>query len=240
MSQNIANYLNTQLETLDARDILIFAAQKFAGKIQFASSMGAEDQVVTHLLADIHASGYTIPVFTLDTGRMFAETYELIQKTEARYKLKIRVLFPDATQVENMVNEKGINLFYESVENRKQCCGVRKIQPLKKALAGLDAWVTGLRREQSPTREDLQVVQWDEANQLFKINPLLNWTENQMWTFIKSANIPYNPLHDKGFPSIGCQPCTRAVLPGQDIRSGRWWWEKPETKECGLHIKQSK
>lgn len=232
MSKEKASELNTRYKELSTEEFLIALSSEFAGKIKFATSLGAEDQVITHMLA---AGKIPIEIFTLDTGRMFYESYELIDKVQSRYGINIKIVFPDAGEVEKMVNEKGINLFYHSIENRKQCCGIRKIKPLRKALQGMSAWITGLRREQSPTRTDLQRVEWDAGNQLIKANPLLNWTENEVWEYIKKHKIPYNTLHDKGFPSIGCQPCTRAVLPGEDIRSGRWWWENPETKECGLH-----
>jgi len=232
MEKYTVDQLNEKLKGESALEILKIVSNRFGKKIRFASSMGVEDQVITHMIAD---NQLPIEVFTLDTGRMFPETYEVIEKTQARYKLKISVYFPDSQDVENMVNEKGINLFYHSIENRKLCCGIRKIKPLKRALEGMDAWITGLRREQSPTRKDMQVVEWDEGNKLIKVNPLLEWSEKQTWDFIKENKIPYNTLHDKGFPSIGCQPCTRAIMPGEDVRSGRWWWENPETKECGLH-----
>jgi phosphoadenosine phosphosulfate reductase len=147
------------------------------------------------------------------------------------------VYFPDAGRVEEMVNTKGINLFFESVENRKLCCNIRKIEPLKRAFAGLDVWICGLRREQSVTRQDMQLIEWDKGNSIIKLNPLIDWTEEEVRKYIKDHGIPYNPLHDKGYPSIGCQPCTRAIFPGEDIRAGRWWWENPDTKECGLHKK---
>lgn len=174
-------------------------------------------------------------IFTLDTGRLYQEVYDLLDKTQARYSHKIEVYFPDTAAVEQMVNEHGINLFYDSVEKRKLCCHIRKTQPLKRALKGCKAWVTGLRKEQSVTRTNLQTVEWDELNGLIKINPLLDWTEKQLRDFIDQHHIPYNPLHDQGFPSIGCQPCTRAIQPGEDVRAGRWWWERPDQKECGLH-----
>jgi len=235
MDKKTADQLNEKLKGKSAAEILKFVSEEFRQKIRFASSMGVEDQVITHLIAE---NQLPVDVFTLDTGRMFPETYEVIDKTQARYNIKIFVYFPADQEVEKMVNEKGINLFYHSVENRKLCCGIRKIKPLKRALEGMDAWITGLRREQSPTRNDIQVVEWDEGNQLIKINPLLDWSEKQTWDFVKENKIPYNTLHDKGFPSIGCQPCTRAIMPGEDVRSGRWWWENPESKECGLHIKK--
>jgi phosphoadenosine phosphosulfate reductase len=236
MSKERAESLLSLVKALSAEEIFNAAYDEFNGKIRFASSMGAEDQVLTHMLAQVSPA---LSIFTLDTGRMFYETYELIEKTEARYGIKIEIYFPDAQSVEEMVNEKGINLFYQSIENRKQCCGIRKIEPLQRALRGLDAWVTGLRRAQSTTRKDMMPVEWDEGNKLIKVNPLYNWSEEQVWEYIKANKIPYNTLHDKGFPSIGCQPCTRAIQPGEDLRNGRWWWENPETKECGLHARKT-
>ena len=176
-------------------------------------------------------------IFTLDTGRLFPETYNLIDNTNKHFGIKIEVLFPAYAQVENMVFSKGINLFYDSIENRKECCRIRKIEPLKRAFKGLDVWICGLRKDQSVTRFFSNTIEWDEANGLVKINPLINWTEKMVWEYIRTHHIPYNELHDKGFPSIGCQPCTRTVTSGEDIRSGRWWWEAPEHKECGLHQK---
>ena len=155
--------------------------------------------------------------------------------TKSRYKINIDVYFPIAEKIQKMVNEKGINLFYDSVENRKECCFIRKIEPLQRAFKGLDAWICGLRRDQSVTRQDMKLVEWDDNNKLIKINPLIDWSEEHLWDYIKENNVPYNKLHDKGFPSIGCQPCTRAIEKGEDVRAGRWWWENPETKECGLH-----
>jgi len=152
--------------------------------------------------------------------------------------MTIHVSFPDGEDVEEMVNSRGLNLFYESVENRKLCCHIRKVEPLKRALRGKDAWFSGLRKEQSVTRKNLALVEWDETNNKLKVNPLLNWTEQQVWDYIRANKIPYNTLHDKGFPSIGCLPCTRAILPGEDVRAGRWWWENPDNRECGLHVKE--
>lgn len=234
MSIEKAYLLNQKTETFQTEELLAKVVDEFKEKLCFATSLGAEDQVITHIIAK---NNLPVEIFTLDTGRMFYETYELLEKTTHRYGLKIKIMFPDASEVEKMVSEKGINLFYRSIENRKQCCGLRKIKPLQKALKGKQAWITGLRKEQSPTRTGLERIQWDENNGLVKVNPLLHWSEEEVWTYIKENNIPYNVLHDKGFPSIGCQPCTRAVLEGEDVRSGRWWWENPETKECGLHKK---
>ena len=229
------NQFNRQLQGASPESILLFFHQQFPGKVVFSSSMGAEDQVITHMLA---LQDLKVDIFTLDTGRMFPETYELIEKTQARYNIPVKIYFPDAGSVEQMVNTRGMNLFYHSVENRKLCCHIRKIEPLDRALQGFDVWITGLRREQSPTRENLQVVEWEPRHKMIKVNPLLEWRETQLWDFIHQNKVPYNTLHDKGFPSIGCQPCTRAVMPGEDVRAGRWWWENPESKECGLHRKK--
>ena len=182
----------------------------------------------------------TTRIFTLDTGRLFPETYSLIERTNMNYGIKIRLFFPDYREVEKMVSENGVNLFYESVEKRRMCCHIRKLEPLKRAFAGLKVWICGLRHEQSVTRTGNQVVEWDEGNGLLKVNPLIDWTEAQTWEYIKKNGVPYNALHDKGFPSIGCQPCTRAVKPGEDVRAGRWWWESPDHRECGLHNTQAK
>jgi phosphoadenosine phosphosulfate reductase len=227
-----AEALNRQFEGKDPFSVLQWFLNEFKGKIALSSSMGAEDQVLTDMVMKIDPE---VRIFTLDTGRLFYETYELIERTSLRYKKNIEIFFPSPAEVERMVTEKGINLFYQSIENRKECCRVRKIEPLKRAFRGLDIWICGLRRNQSATRTENQMVEWDEANGLIKLNPLINWSEQDVWEYIKANGVPYNPLHDKGFPSIGCQPCTRAIEPGEDIRAGRWWWENPETKECGLH-----
>jgi phosphoadenosine phosphosulfate reductase len=229
-----ALYINELLNDKSPEEVLNWFLKEFEGKVAFSTSLGAEDQVIAQMIATIDKSAH---IFTLDTGRLFPETYDLIDLTSKKYDLNIRLMFPDAAETERMVNSKGINLFYESIENRKLCCNIRKISPLKRAFAGLDAWICGLRREQSVTRKDLQLVEWDETNNLIKVNPLINWTENQVWEYIRVNHIPYNKLHDQGFPSIGCQPCTRAILPGEDVRAGRWWWENPESRECGLHKK---
>ncbi len=230
--ETLIRRLNAEYQNLSAEEVLAAVNERFRDKICFASSLGYEDQAITRMIA--HACP-ELPIFTLDTGRLFPETYDLIDRTNARYKLNIRVYFPDALEVEEMVAQKGINLFYDSIENRKLCCALRKTHPLRRALSGKQAWITGLRRSQSVTREHMQLVEWDENNQLIKVNPLINWSEEQLMAYVKDHNIPYHPLHDKGFPSIGCQPCTRAVAPGEDIRAGRWWWENPDQKECGLH-----
>lgn len=226
--------LNDQFKGQSAQEIIRWAIGHFGSKIALSSSLGAEDQVLTQMVTAIDRQ---VRIFTLDTGRLFPETYDLIDRTSRKYKKNIEVFFPENSQVQKIVNEKGINLFFESVENRKLCCQVRKLEPLKRAFAGLDAWICGLRADQSVTRKDIGVIEWDENNDLVKINPLAYWSETQVWDYIKANGIPYNPLHDKDFPSIGCLPCTRAVMPGEDIRAGRWWWENPDTKECGLHKK---
>jgi len=224
--------LNQKLNDKPAVEIIRYFIENHKEKLAFSSSLGAEDQVITQMIAGIDPDVY---MFTLDTGRLFPQTYDLLDITQQRYKVKIQVQFPDSKAVEDMVNNKGINLFYESIENRKLCCNIRKIQPLRRALEPVDFWISGLRREQSVTREDLSLVEWDDLNKKIKINPLIDWKSEDLWDYIKQFNIPYNPLHDQGYPSIGCLPCTRAVEPGEDIRAGRWWWENPEMKECGLH-----
>lgn len=227
--------LNQELKGHSAQEIIAYFISRYAGKIGLASSLSIEDQVLNDMVRAIDPSGEKCKIFTLDTGRLFPETYSLIEKTNMHYGTKIEVMFPDHALVETMVNESGVNLFYDSIAKRRECCHIRKIEPLKRAFAGLDVWICGLRREQSVTRADMQVVEWDGGNNMIKINPLIEWSEAQSWQYIKDKGIPYNSLHDKNFPSIGCQPCTRAVAPGDDIRAGRWWWESPEQKECGLH-----
>jgi len=224
--------LNERFVNAKPEEILSFFSEQYGNELAFATSLGAEDQVLTFLLSQINKD---VRIFTLDTGRLFPETIDLIDKTNKLYDINISVFFPESPLVEKMVNSKGINLFYESIENREECCHIRKIIPMKRALKGVKAWVSGLRSEQSVTRQGLSIVSWDEKFGLVKINPLLDWTETQLWDFIKAHDIPYNELHDKGYPSIGCQPCTRAIGPEDDVRSGRWWWEMPENKECGLH-----
>jgi phosphoadenosine phosphosulfate reductase len=222
-----------ELNILSPEERIKWAIKEFGkNKVTLASSLGVEDQILTHMLLSLEKD---VKVFVLDTGRMFQETYFTIEKTEKHYNFKYKIYFPDFRKVEKMVNNKGINLFYESVENRKLCCHIRKVLPLKRALKGFKCWICGLRREQSVTRQSIEVIEWDDANKLYKLNPIFDWSNEMVWSFVKQNNIPYNKLHDKGFPSIGCEPCTRAVKEGEDIRSGRWWWESPEHKECGLH-----
>ncbi len=229
--------LNQKFNKCSAEEVLEFFLTRYKGKIALSSSMGLEDQVLTSMVCDIDK---TTRIFTLDTGRLFPETYELIDKTNQFFDINIEVFFPDFKAVDQMTSAKGINLFYGSVENRKECCRIRKIEPLKRAFNNLDVWICGLRRDQSVTRFSTKKIEWDETNNIIKLNPLIDWTEKQVRHFLKENKIPYNPLHDKGFPSIGCQPCTRAVKPGEDVRAGRWWWEEPEHKECGLHNRNQK
>lgn len=225
--------LEQRLEQLTAGDGLALIADLFPGKAVFSTSLGQEDQVITQLIA---SQNLPIQIFSLDTGRLFPETLELLARTERKYKTRIKVYYPERESVESLVTDIGINGFYESVENRKSCCYVRKVEPLKRALAGNEVWVTGLRAEQSANRNSMKRIEWDEANQILKYNPLMDWSFEQMITYIEEYKVPYNPLHDKGFISIGCAPCTRAILPGEDARAGRWWWEESK-KECGLHAK---
>lgn len=230
--QNLSD-LEAKLNDLSAGAGLALIAELFPEKVVFSTSLGQEDQVITQLIA---SQNLPIQIFSLDTGRLFPETLELLSRTESKYKTRIKVYYPDTASVEKLVGDIGINGFYESVENRKSCCFVRKVEPLKRALAGNEVWVTGLRAEQSANRSEMRRIEWDEANQIIKYNPLLDWTFEQMITYIEEHRIPYNPLHDQGFISIGCAPCTRAILPGEDARAGRWWWEDSK-KECGLHRK---
>lgn len=224
--------LNDQAKGLTPEGIIRLAVKTFGTRITFASSLGEEDQVITHMISLVAPQ---MTIFTLDTGRLFPETYELMAKNQKRYPMPFKIYYPDTKAVEKMVLEKGINLFYESVGNRKLCCGIRKVEPLKRALHGFEAWVSGIRRDQSVTRTEIRTFEWDAANEKIKVNPLADWTLAQVRDYIKVNQVDVNPLHEKGFISIGCAPCTRAVKPGEDIRAGRWWWEDPEQKECGLH-----
>lgn len=230
-TQTVTDLLD-ELGGASAEDVLAAVAQRFAGRVAFASSLGAEDQVLTHMIAE---AGLDIPIFTLDTGRLFPETYDLIAATKVRYGLTIHTYFPSADEVEEMVDTHGVNLFRDSIELRKLCCGVRKVHPLRRAQSELDAWICGLRSGQGATRQKVEPVEWDDGAELVKINPLAAWDEEGVWDYVRAHDIPYNALHDAGFPSIGCAPCTRAVPEGEDARSGRWWWESAEHRECGLH-----
>ena len=225
-----------KIESKPLEEALAEIAAAFPGKAVFSSSLGLEDQVITDA---IFRNNIPVKIFTLDTGRLFNETYELIDKTIARYKKPIHIYFPEAGDVEEFVTEKGVNSFYESVENRKECCFIRKVKPLNRALKGAKVWITGLRAEQSDNRKNIPLIEWMEDKQLYKFNPLLNWTFDEVMNYIKKFNVPCNTLHDKGFISIGCAPCTRAIEPGEEARAGRWWWETSQ-KECGLHSTMEK
>ena len=203
--------------------------------IAFANSFGAEDMVLTDIILK---NKLAIEIFSLDTGRLPTETYDLMSATEKHYNTKLNVYFPQAQTVEFYVKNHGINAFYESIALRKDCCHMRKVEPLQRALKGRAAWVTGMRAAQATTRASLPVREFDEANKLEKFNPLSDWTEQEVWTYIRLHNVPYNALHDQFYPSIGCAPCTRAVAMGEDVRAGRWWWEDAANKECGLHVKK--
>ena len=224
--------IKQQIQGLDPVAALSLLANRFAGQIVFSTSFGWEDQVITHM---IFTNDLPIKVFTLETGRLFPETYYVWNRTMEMYEKPIYAYYPNHELLEKMVNAKGPSSFYESVENRKECCGIRKVEPLKRALTGNKCWVTGIRAEQSVNRHDMHNLEWDEQNNLIKFHPIYDWTLDQVKEYIRKYNVPYNTLHDRGFPSIGCQPCTRAVQPGEDFRAGRWWWEDQSKKECGLH-----
>ena len=220
------------LDKLSISELLTELAKMFDGRIAFSTSLSWEDQVITH---HIFSQNLPIRVFTLDTGRMFPETYSVLNSTRERYKKEIEVYFPQTTSVQNLVTKKGASSFYESLENRKECCFIRKVEPLNRALDGVDCWITGIRAEHSDNRKELSIVEFDEQRQIQKVNPLANWSLDDVKEEIKKHTIPYNILHDRGFVSIGCQPCTRAIKEGDDFRAGRWWWEESNKKECGLH-----
>jgi phosphoadenosine phosphosulfate reductase len=221
-------------KTATVRALLRQIASDFAPAV-FANSLGAEDMVLTDLIV---GDKLPIEIFSLDTGRLPLETYDLIAEVKKHYGLALKLYYPRHDLLEAYTRDNGINAFYESVELRKGCCFVRKVEPLQRALAGNKAWITGMRAQQSATREALPVRAFDEGNGLEKFNPLADWTEKEVWAYLRLNKVPYNALHDKFYPSIGCAPCTRAISPGEDVRAGRWWWENPETKECGLHVKK--
>lgn len=228
--------LQTDLSDLDPADGLKLLAERYPDKVVFSSSLGVEDQAITHI---IRSANIPIKIFTLDTGRHFDETYYVWNMTNARYGFKIEPYFPDTAAVEQLLREKGPYSFYESVENRKECCRIRKVDPLQRAVKGQSVWVTGIRAEQSAGRHDMPRVEWDADNEIIKYHPILDWSLDQVWDFVKTNDVPYNELHDRGFPSIGCGPCTRAVKPGEDIRAGRWYWEQGD-QECGLHVHEER
>lgn len=222
--------LSTTRQTL--RDI----AERYPSVV-FASSLAAEDMVLTDLIL---TDKLPIGIFSLQTGRLHAETLDMITRVKTHYDYDITLYQPDPQAVQNYVETKGLNAFYDSIDLRKECCRIRKVEPLGRALAGKQAWVTGQRRAQSSTRQELAVQEYDSAHNLEKFNPLADWSEDDVWHYLKSRQVPYNALHDRGYPSIGCEPCTRAIEPGEDVRAGRWWWENPDSKECGLHFVDGK
>lgn len=228
--------LNRLFEDKSPQQVLGWALKEFHPKIALASSFGAEDMVLIDMVKKINPEAR---IFALETGRLHQETYELMDKVSERYG-EFEIYYPDTSQVEEMVRKHGVNLFYKSIELRKLCCNVRKVEPLKRALNNLDAWITGLRRDQASTRTLIQKIEVDHLNGgIIKINPLADQTSEDIWRYIRENNLSYNPLHDKGYPSIGCEPCTRAVNLGEDPRAGRWWWEPREASECGLHKRQA-
>ncbi|MCW8311956.1 phosphoadenylyl-sulfate reductase [Sphingobacterium thalpophilum] len=222
----------------DKKDVALLQtiAALYPSEVVFSTSFGIEDQIITEWIGK---NNIDIEIFTLDTGRLFKETYSLWSRTLERYQLPIRTYTPDTALLEEFISRKGPNSFYESVENRKECCRIRKIEPLQRAIKGKKIWVTGIRAEQSANRHDMDFVEYDEINEIIKIHPLFDWTFEEVKQYCREQHIPYNVLHDKGFPSIGCQPCTRAVQEGEDFRAGRWWWEDQSKKECGLHAVKS-
>jgi phosphoadenosine phosphosulfate reductase len=226
--------LREQLIGNKIEDQLKILATLFPGKIIFTTSLGIEDQVIAHT---IFTNNLSIKVATLDTGRLFPQTYDVLSNTNSRYRKNISVYFPDYLSVEKMVSEKGPFSFFESIENRKECCRLRKVVPLNRALAGMECWISGIRAGQSDDRKQMDWLEYDEDKKLFKFYPLFNWSFEEVKNFIKDNNVPYNSLHDKGYVSIGCEPCTRSVKPGEDFRAGRWWWENDGPKECGCHVK---
>lgn len=228
----LVNEVTALVDGRQPEEALAQLAARFPGEIVFSTSFGLEDQLITHLIFE---NNLPIRVFTLETGRLFPETYYTWNRTLERYQKEIQAYFPDTHAVQQLITQKGPSSFYESVENRKECCRIRKIEPLQRALAGAACWITGIRADQSNNRQGMADVEWDSTNRLIKFHPIYHWTINEVKAYVKANEIPYNPLHDKGFPSIGCAPCTRAVGEGEDFRAGRWWWEDQSKKECGLH-----
>lgn len=225
--------LQKELAGKDIAKQLQWLTERFPGEVVFSTSFGLEDQAIAHMVA---VNRFPVRVFTLDTGRLFAETYSTWSRTIEKYGLTISAFYPDTFSLQEFITAKGPNAFYESVDNRKQCCHIRKVEPLQRALKGSKIWITGIRAEQSNNRHDMPMLEWDEVNQIIKFHPLLSWTWGQVKQYVSRNDVPYNPLHDKGFVSIGCLPCTRAIKPGEDFRAGRWWWEDNSKKECGLHV----
>jgi phosphoadenosine phosphosulfate reductase len=225
--------LQKELAGKDIAKQLQYLTERFPGEVVFSTSFGLEDQAIAHMVA---VNRFPVKVFTLDTGRLFAETYSTWSRTVEKYSLTISAFYPDTFSLQEFITAKGPNAFYESVDNRKQCCHIRKVEPLQRALKGNKIWITGIRAEQSNNRHDMPMLEWDDVNQIIKFHPLLGWTWGQVKQYVSRNDVPYNPLHDKGFVSIGCLPCTRAIKPGEDFRAGRWWWEDNSKKECGLHV----
>jgi phosphoadenosine phosphosulfate reductase len=230
----ISSDILSRFRERSVRENLLELGDLYKGRVVFSTSFGLEDQAITHLIAD---SGVPVNIFTLDTGRLFPETYSTWSSTLDRYKIRIEAFYPNEQVLQQWISENGPNAFYGSVENRKACCQIRKVEPLKRALNGNKVWITGIRAAQSPERQGTPILEWDAANGILKYNPLLDWSDEELNDFIRQHNVPYNPLHDRGFVSIGCAPCTRAIKPGEDFRAGRWWWEDSSKKECGLHVK---
>lgn len=230
----IIDKLNNELKNSDTRNIIKYFLDNYKNKVALSSSLAAEDQVLTDIILKEDKKA---KVFTLDTGRLHSQTYEVMDATNLKYGVKIDVYFPNNENVQKLYKDQGINGHYESIQNRKNCCFTRKIEPLRRALEDVEVWITGLRSAQSITRNEMKLVEYDETFDVIKVNPLINYSEDEIWEYIKKNSVPYNKLHDQGYPSIGCEPCTRAVKSGEDIRAGRWWWENPEHKECGLHAK---
>lgn len=235
LTQTDIDTLNAQFEMQPPQALLQWAVEQFGDRVALACSFGAEDVALVDMLVKIAPEPR---IFVLDTGRLHQETYDVMERCRQRYHIEFEVYFPQTALVEQLLRTKGANSFYLSVENRKECCHIRKVEPLGRALQGLQAWITGLRRQQAVTRASIPKIEVDSAHGgILKLNPLADWSEAQVWDYIRAHHVPYNVLHDRGFPSIGCVPCTRAIQPGEDIRAGRWWWETPEQKECGLHVK---
>jgi phosphoadenosine phosphosulfate reductase len=234
LSEERVAEINRSLEGAPPQKILEWALKELHPKIALASSFGLEDVALIDMLVKINPKAR---VFCLETGRLHQETYDVMDEIKEKYNIQIEVFFPDTARVEKMVRERGMNLFYHSVENRKLCCGIRKVEPLNRALSQLDGWITGIRKDQTQNRTTARYVEIDtDHGNIIKVNPLLDWSFNQVWDYVRQNKVPYNVLHDRGFPSIGCEPCTRAIQPGEDPRAGRWWWEQ-DNKECGLHVK---
>ncbi|MBE32809.1 phosphoadenylyl-sulfate reductase [bacterium] len=224
--------LNKQFSSADLSEVLTFLLEKYDKKVILASSLGLEDQVLTHRLLSLNKEAR---IFVLDTLRLNDETYDVLNETKKKYQFEYEIYYPNKRAVNKLTKEKGVNSFYESITNRKECCAIRKLEPLQRVLKTVDVWITGLRKDQSITRINMELFEYDEQHNILKVNPLINWSYDDVWEAINQYDIPYNKLHNKGYPSIGCDPCTRAIKLGEDLRAGRWWWEAADQKECGLH-----